>query len=269
MLRVLGVAIFALVLDPVAYASTAVAQRDLLTAARKGDIGTLRRALAEGAHVDGGDPVFGQTALIRAAMFAQAASVRALLEAHADVRVRAAPEARSALHWAALPGAAEVVRLLLQSGAEVEQTDGYGETPLGIAVGEGRLAAASALIAGGARVDKMRRPLSHHIGMTLGTAVGGEKLQTLRMLIRTGQGLEAPSDPEGHTALIAVAEHGNKPEAAMLARELLAAGANANAKSREGRTASQLVAARLPTQRDPAMRSNLEALAAVLAGGGK
>src|SRR5512139_2275482 len=78
--------------------------RELLTAARKGDVATLRRVLSTGVDVDATDATFLQTALIRAAMFGQVESAKVLLAARADVEQKASPDGMRALHWAARQG---------------------------------------------------------------------------------------------------------------------------------------------------------------------
>ncbi len=83
---------------------------DLLTAARRGDVAALRKALAEGAPVNAADPDFAQTALIRAAMFGQRAAAEALLAAKAD------PNVTSNLARTAPAAAAPVTRFALALG---------------------------------------------------------------------------------------------------------------------------------------------------------
>jgi hypothetical protein len=56
----------------------------------------------------------------------------------------------TALHWAAAKGHASAVRLLIQSGAPVEQRNESGATPLHSAAANGQLPAARALLSAGA-----------------------------------------------------------------------------------------------------------------------
>jgi hypothetical protein len=239
---------------------------ELLTAARKGDVERLKAALAAGAPVDAMDPSFGQTALIRAAMFGQPAAVSALLDAGARPEVAAAPDGRRALHWAALVGSTEAIAALTGAGAEIDCPDAYGETPLGIAVEAGAPTAVEALLRAGADPARMRKPLSHHIGMALGNGIGGERLDAIRIALRSGKGLEARSDPDGETALLAVAARSHRENADVLAREALAAGANPGATDRSGMTARQIVESRLANERNAAFRARSEAVLAALSG---
>ena len=198
---------------------------DLLTAARHGDVDALQQALADGASVNGVDPDFGQTALIRAAMFGQRAAAEALLTAKADPNT-SSNLSRTALHWAAVSGAADVIALLLRAGARVEAPDAYGETPLGYAAEAGQPAAARALLAGGARVDKMTKPLAPRLSLVLGNGVSGPPLDVLVALIESRQGLEVRDDINQRTPLLVAGEYGYRDHSAAVAAALVRAGAD-------------------------------------------
>jgi hypothetical protein len=239
--------------------------RDLLTAARKGDVVGIRRALERGVSVDATDPTFRQTALIRAAMFGQAEAARALLAARANVELGGAPDGMRALHWAARQDQGEVIRLLVAAGADVNATDGPGVTALEYGLSTGAASAVRALIAGGANPDTMRQPLSTLIGPALNPDVPGTQLDALIAVIRAGRGLERASGHVGErTALLALAGRANRPGAERVAEALVAAGANLRATDEEGRTARQIVEAWIPSQRVASYRKTLEAVAAVL-----
>lgn len=235
------------------------ALRQLLTAARRGDLQGLRAALAAGAPVDGTDPHHGQTALIRAAMFAQAGAVRELLAAGADPRRKAAPDGLQPLHWAAVSGSAEAVRLLLAAGVAPHEPDGLGATPLDHALGAGQPEAASALLAGGADPAKLQRPIADRIGGALDPDTPPGEVEALKRAIRTGRGLDRPdpSSPDSGPALLALAHRANRPGADALAAELLAAGARTDTRDARGRTARQIVEEWLPQQKDAAYRAEM------------
>ena len=240
---------------------------DLLTAARKGDVALVRQALAAGADVDARDPTFSQTALMRAAMFAQPATTTALIAARARTDLTSDGK-RTALHWAAIGGSGEVVRLLVKAGAAVDAGDAYDETPLGFAATEGAVDAAQALLAAGARADRMRRSLADRLALVIGNDVTGAKLEVLRLLIRQRQGLDSRTENEGETPLLVVASHAHHAPSAGLARDLLAAGANPAATNKAGRTAEQEVQFTLASSPSPALVTNLQATLAALQGRG-
>lgn len=239
--------------------------RDLLTAARKGDVALVKRAIDARIPVDAEDPTFRQTALIRAAMFGQADTARVLVAARASVEHTSAPDGMRALHWAAKAGSAEVVRVLLSAGAAPDAKDGLDRTPLEYALTAGAPAAVEALVAGGASAEAMREPIARHIGPALNDDVPGPRVEALVALIRAGRGLEAASGmPDERTALLSLAGRANRPGAERLAQVLVTAGANLAATDERGRTARQIVEAWAPTQRDPGYKRTLDAVLAVL-----
>lgn len=249
---------------PTAYAQPLTA-RDLLTAARKGDIALVKRALEARVPVDAEDPTFRQTALIRAAMFGQAEAARLLVASRASVEHTAAPDGMRALHWAAKAGSAEVIRVLLSAGAAPDAKDGLDTTPLEYALAAGAPAAVDALVAGGASAEQMREPIARHVGRALNDDAPGPRVEALVALIRAGRGLEtASSMPDERTALLSLAGRANRPGAERIAQALVAAGAQLAATDERGRTARQIVEAWVPGQRDPAYRRTLEAVLAVL-----
>ena len=90
-------------------------------------------------------------ALTRAAAHGQQEVVRLLLEAGAETEWRdAAVFERTALHLAAFNGYGEVVRILLEFGADMEAVDRYGLRPLHLAAQGGHTAVAQLLLDSGA-----------------------------------------------------------------------------------------------------------------------
>ena len=131
------------------------------------------------AEMLGADPALATTPdgrlkrrpLFFAVMGGDAEIVELLLKANADVNGKA-PEyvehglwviqsssawkknvGETPLHVAAVRGTADIVRLLLDAGAKLEETNNDGETPLHLAAQAGNLPALHALIERGARVD--------------------------------------------------------------------------------------------------------------------
>ena len=241
--------------------------RDLLTAARTGDLTGLARALGAGVPVDAVDPNFQQTALIRAAMFGQAAAARALLRAGASVAATSSLQ-RSALHWAAIDGSPVVVRLLVGAGATVDAVDADGETPLGHAMGAGHVGATDILLAAGADASRAHRSVAFHLNLVLGNRVTGPRRDALRAVIGRGRGLEQ-DDGSGRTALLVTAAWAHQDGSADIARELLAAGARRDVRNPDGRTALDDVRARMVRETDPDYRTNLEHMVRVLTEGAR
>jgi ankyrin repeat protein len=89
----------------------------LMTAARTGALTSVNALLARGATVDGKDTVRGQTALTWAAAEGHADVVKALIDAGADFRARL-PSGFTPLLFAARQGHIGVVRVLLKAGAD-------------------------------------------------------------------------------------------------------------------------------------------------------
>ncbi|KAK3262073.1 hypothetical protein CYMTET_29052, partial [Cymbomonas tetramitiformis] len=189
-------------------------QRPLHAAAERGLVEMVRELVGKGAEVDAEDGE-GRTALTVALAFGQEAAARALLEAGAGVN---AGTGRRPLHAAAEKGMVEMVRDLVDKGAEVDAEDGEGHTALTQALAGGKEAAARALLEAGAGVDAGtgQRPL--HAAAMKGT------VEMVRELVEKGAEVDA-EDREGCTALTVALAFGQ--EAA--ARALLEAGAGVNA----------------------------------------
>ncbi|KAK3239556.1 hypothetical protein CYMTET_50521, partial [Cymbomonas tetramitiformis] len=183
-------------------------------AAERGMVRFSRRLVEKGAELDAEDEE-GRTALAVALAFGQEAAARALLEAGAGVN---AVKGLRPLHTAVEKEMVEVLRVLVEKGAEVDEEDGEGRTALALALAGGKEAAARALLEAGAGVNAGtgRRPLH--------TAVEKEMVEVLSVLL--GKGAEVDEeDGEGRTALT-LALAGGKEAAA---RALLEAGAGVNA----------------------------------------
>ncbi|MXY17906.1 MAG: hypothetical protein F4Y57_13170 [Acidobacteria bacterium] len=147
----------------------------LWLAANNGNAGVVEVLLAGGADPNLALPS-GETVLMTASRTGDPEAVRALLAAGADPHATEAAHRQTALMWAVAQQHAEVVRLLLESGARVDdrslsypqvvsssgnadpsgvfevQQGGY--TPLLFAARQGDLASARLLVAAGAAVDE-------------------------------------------------------------------------------------------------------------------
>ena len=124
------------------------------TAANQGDLGFIDSYLAEGGEVDERDG-FGTTALYQAAAAGHLTVVERLLAAGADPNLSVGESGNTALLVAASADADsdKLVAALLHAGANAEQTNTAGITPLWSAVEMNKLDAARLLIDAGANPD--------------------------------------------------------------------------------------------------------------------
>ena len=108
--------------------ASAAGRDNIWTAARDGDPAAVERHLADGADIEGIDPVFGLTPLVWAALAGRAEVAERLLGDGADVHGRG-QDGGTPLHAAAFLGRAEVAGLLLRRGADPAAENHQGETP--------------------------------------------------------------------------------------------------------------------------------------------
>jgi ankyrin repeat protein len=99
------------------------------------------------------------------------------------------------LHYAAAVGNVEIVRVLIEAGAELEASDKYGETALNIASAFGHADVVRQLLTAGAKVDarsnKGFTPLMGACSKTYSEVVQGGYLDTVRVLIEAGADVNA------------------------------------------------------------------------------
>ncbi|MEW5789135.1 MAG: ankyrin repeat domain-containing protein [Pseudomonadota bacterium] len=120
-------------------------QRQLITAAQQGDRAGLEALLKQGVNPNGRIDPWSRTALIHAVDRGDVEMVRLLLEGGADPDMKAG--GHTPLVLAALHGHARIVKQLLAGGADPDLKSGDGNTPLTAAAGMNRLAALEALLA--------------------------------------------------------------------------------------------------------------------------
>jgi len=118
-----------------------------LLAASHGDLNALRECLAAGMPVDSADDK-SHTAVFRAITAGRMPAVEFLRQAGADWQ--SDPPDLGRLHAAAASGSADMVRMVLASGCDVNARDSNGFTPLIHAAILGRLEAVRALLEAGA-----------------------------------------------------------------------------------------------------------------------
>ena len=132
---------------------------------------------------------------------------------------------RTMLHQAALADQAEVVRVLLAQGLDVNASDSlYGYTPLHEAARKGNVAVLGILITAGAKLNARDR----NAATALHAAIGNNQLEAAKVLLEGGCDANA-RDGDGASALH-YAVQVNDPAALSL---LLAHQANPNARTNE------------------------------------
>src|SRR5580765_7634894 len=88
-----------------------------------------------------------------AAMRADKATVRSLVQQKADVNAKA-PDGSTALHWAVESDDLEIVDLLLTAGADVKGKDRFGFSPLYFAVSNNNVEMVRRLLKAGADANE-------------------------------------------------------------------------------------------------------------------
>ncbi len=129
--------------------------QELLVAASSGDVARIEALLAAGADHAAADEA-GETALMHAAHNGHVAAVEALIAAGADVNAKS-PQGWTALAKAAYNGETErgyveVLEVLHEAGASLDERIFFGITPLMLAAGGGDAAVVEWLINAGADV---------------------------------------------------------------------------------------------------------------------
>jgi len=194
------------------------------TAARRGNLKEVERQLALGVNVNSRHFFTRDTALIEAAYNGHVEIVKLLIERGANVNLKG--EAwYGPLHAAAMGGHVEIVKLLLEHGADVNIFS--HNKPLHDAAMNGHIEVAEILIAYGA--DMNAKGTDEYT--PLGTAVSNRQVEMVKYLLSKGADVNARAN-YGCSPLHTAVSSGNME----LARLLSQHGANANFKC-NGRTA--------------------------------
>lgn len=206
---------------------------DLVNAVRSGDLAKVSSVIASGADVNERDRAGQKTAMHWAAKTGNRAAMEALVAAKADPNVKDR-QGRTPL-WSGVETDVEVVKFLVDKGADVNARDLIKSTPLLWASGFGKPETVAFLLSKGADVkatdDNGWTPLIWAAGL-------GQPM-TVDILVKSGADLTVADQTAGDTALLRAARTG-KPESLKI---LIAAGADVSVKNKAGQTALHLAAA--------------------------
>jgi len=200
----------------------------LMKAVQDEDVAAVQRLLAEGADVnDGGESQGNWTPLQGAVIRGNAQIVKILLDRGANLNVRD-KYGHTPLHDAAFGGHADVAGLLLEKGADVNAKNRMGCTPLHRAADRGELEVAQVLLAKGAdpncETGAGRTPLDE--------AVFGSHKEMAALLLEKGADVNG-GRRGGDTPLHSAALYGD----AGMVELLLSKNADVNSKDARGHTA--------------------------------
>jgi ankyrin repeat protein len=194
----------------------------LVSAAARGDVGSVRRLLADGAPVNTRDRD-GRTAVTAAALGDHVDVVRVLIDAGADVDLQDA-ERNNPLLVCGVTGNVAMLREVLRADPDVRLTNRFGGTALIPASERGHVDMVRALLRTGIDVDHVNR-----LGWTalleaviLGDG-GPAHRQIVQLLVDAGAEVGL-ADRDGVTAL----EHARERGYDEIARTLKAAGGGAS-----------------------------------------
>jgi ankyrin repeat protein len=199
----------------------------MIKASANGDINTVNNLLRQGVNPNGKDQQ-GNTPLFVAANYGQSAIVKLLLDHKAKVDVVTPPNRYTPLMMAV--EYIDVVRLLIENGANVNLQSSSGETALMMACHETRDSEIVKLLLNhGAKVNV--RASRGRTALWLASQKG--KADMVSLLINAGADLESRYEDDDSTPLIEAASQGR----ANVVKLLLEKGANIDAKLNTGETA--------------------------------
>lgn len=211
-------------------------QTALYYAVERGRVDAARVLLEHGAPVNTADR-YGSTPLRHAIETDNVEAVHLLLEHGAQVSTK--PDAKPLLLSSlSMPDdGPETTRLLLKCGANVNQADKAGRTPLMLAAEQGRAAMAEMLLRSGASVNAQD---SEGRTALMRAAGADNRLALLKVLLSHGAKLDA-ADRKGRTALMSIAStSGADGGASESAEFLLGKGASITKKDTLGLSALTL-----------------------------
>lgn len=214
-------------------AADAGAVKKLHADCRAGKAAAVKKAIAAGVDIESVDPTFGTTPLGSAAMAGKTEVMRVLIDAGADVH--GSNLERSPMIAAAFGRWVEPVRLLLDAGADPNARSKHGAVSLYPAIRNQAFEVIKLLVERGARIDEGDGALA--TAQVDSTDHSADR-EFFDQLINLGAQVDART-PDGWTALMSAARCGHEGNV----RYFLARGADANLTDKEGRTALALAQA--------------------------
>ena len=196
--------------------------------ASNGDIAKMQNALNNGTDINSKDPS-GMPALFIAVEKNQLSATKFLLENGANVNTSYNDD--FVLTWATFNNYTDIVRLLIEKGANIECYNPVGCTPLIIA-SYGNYEICEFLIQNGADVNARRTKGSNKDWTSLMYASYDSKLDIMKLLLENGALIDIRT-PSLHSAYLIAAQHGT-PDAVEL---LINNGAELNCTDSDGDSA--------------------------------
>lgn len=108
---------------------------DLWRAAAEGNVAAIKQHVSANTYLNGKEPFGGSTPLILASVFGKAEAVRVLIDSGADLEIKN-HEGGTAIYNAAFFCQPEIVKTLLDKGADVNARNKDGLTPLDVVSGQ-------------------------------------------------------------------------------------------------------------------------------------
>jgi ankyrin repeat protein len=178
----------------------------------------------------------GETPLLAAARTGDVGVAKLLMMGGAEVETRERRRQQTPLMWAVSGGHRDVVRLLIETGADVNATSGTGFTPLMFAARQGDVDAARMLISAGADVQRAAADGATALMVAAGSLSLPDDGRERTAITLLDHGADPNTAAFGYTVLhLAVAT--GKPD---LVRHLLTHGANPNARAIKSRSGGPL-----------------------------
>jgi ankyrin repeat protein len=199
----------------------------LFKATRSGNHAQIRKALSQGALIDGPEAVSGRLPLVSAVNLQEARTLRLLLDLGADIDALDAFK-HSAVHEAARHGRVECLKLLLERGANARTANVDGYSPAMGAAAEGHVECLVLLADHGADLDgkDLWGRSVIHLALT-------GRVEALLVLAERGVDLNT-ADSRGDTVLMMAAQKGYAEET----RALASWGADLNQLTKKGWSAA-------------------------------
>jgi ankyrin repeat protein len=206
-------------------------QSEFIEAARRGEHRELERIVALGANMDAVSDAEHGNALVAAIAAGRSDTTAWLLAKGARVNILVGPSEETPLHLAAFQGNCDIVKQLIEAGADVNLRDAHEQSAIERALDEGNGSMVTLLVEHGADLKSW-----DDIGLTPFTrAAMLGRVGEVRLFLANGVTI-ADRDRSGYTMLAAAAYGGNQE----LVSLLLSLGSDVNAHSTYGESVLDL-----------------------------